>query len=80
MPRASWNYIGDLPLSIPPEIEQEEIHKLLDTRIISISVIIEDSKYLIQMLKSYRQSLIYEAVSGKIDVRDYQFKRSEQFA
>jgi len=39
-----------------------------------------DNSNQIQNLKTYRQSLIFEAVTGKIDVRDYQSERSEQFA
>ncbi len=31
-------------------------------------------------INTYRQVLIFEAVTGKIDVRDYQFERSELFA
>ncbi len=53
----------------PPLLEQTQIVEYLDeqTQIIDKSVQTEKKK--IELLKEYRQSLISEVVTGKIDVR-----------
>ena len=67
-------------IPLPPIDEQ---HKLINY-IVKINKTNEtlsaDNSNQIQNLKKYRQSLIYEAVTGKIDVRDFQPERSEQLA
>ncbi|SHE58096.1 restriction endonuclease subunit S [Caloramator proteoclasticus] len=57
-------------LLIPPICEQEEIANFLDKKTSEIDSLINDIKQQIQKLKEYRQSLIFEAVTGKIDLRD----------
>ena len=70
MPRANWSFIGNTLIPLPPLNEQEVIIK---------EIIAVEEGYLfaknalkkqIEKLKEYRQALIYEAVTGKIDVRD----------
>ncbi|NYV66362.1 restriction endonuclease subunit S [Bacillus sp. Gen3] len=51
--------------------EQEEIAAYLDIKSSETLDIISSLTNQIIKLKEYRQSLIYEAVTGKIDVRDY---------
>jgi len=80
MPRASWQFIGNLFQVVPPIDEQKSICAFLDGKIDSIDSLIKDNRNHIDVLQSYRQSLICEAVTGKIDVRDYQPERSEQLA
>ncbi|WP_421383359.1 restriction endonuclease subunit S [Bacillus salacetis] len=58
--------------AVPKVQEQQDIVKYLDTKISDIDKLILEIKQQIEKLKEYRQSLIYEAVTGKIDVRDYQ--------
>lgn len=60
---------GIIPL--PPLSEQKEIVKHLDSKLQKITKIIKDIEIQIEILQNYRQSLIYEAVTGKIDVRNY---------
>ncbi|MGG2093977.1 restriction endonuclease subunit S [Bacillus sp. S13(2024)] len=57
---------------LPPTEEQEEIAKYLDFKTDAIDKSIYLIKSQIQKLKEYRQSLIYEVVTGKIDVRDFE--------
>jgi len=71
MPRASWDFIGNLQIPLPSIKEQEEIVEYLTEFIRRIDDLISDINTQIQKLKEYRQSLIFEAVTGKIDVRDY---------
>ena len=58
-------------LIIPDLSEQQEISNYLDKKIAEINSLRKEIEWQIQKLKEYRQSLISEAVTGKIDVRDY---------
>lgn len=67
----SQDLLKKFPVTLPPIEEQEQIASYLD---IKTEKILESKTLLqeqIEKLKEYRQALIYEAVSGKIDVRDY---------
>lgn len=71
MPRASWEFIGSMPILLPGIEEQNQIAKYFDTELTQIDnkcLVINDS---IEKLKEYRTSLITAAVTGKIDVRGY---------
>ncbi|MFL0069905.1 restriction endonuclease subunit S [Tenacibaculum maritimum] len=52
--------------------EQNEIVSYLDVKMLKLDLVFEEITKSIQKLKAYRQSLISEAVTGKIDVRDWQ--------
>lgn len=69
---ASMSIINKTPICLPPMDEQRLIVEFLKEKLSSIDVLITDLKQQIQKLKDYRQSLIYEAVTGKIDVRDFE--------
>ncbi|WP_452603246.1 restriction endonuclease subunit S [Pontimicrobium sp. MEBiC06410] len=64
--------LKDTDLLFPPIEEQNQIADFIDVKIDKIFVSSEKLKTSIQKLKEYRQSLISEAVTGKIDVRDWQ--------
>ncbi|HFJ9378287.1 TPA: restriction endonuclease subunit S [Bacillus paranthracis] len=64
--------IKKFPIILPPLCEQKEIAKYIDEQVENLDSLIETVKVQIQKLKDYRQSLIYEAVTGKIDVRDFE--------
>ena len=74
MPRASWDFIGNLQIPLPSIKEQEDIVEYLTEFISRIDDLISDINTQIQKLKEYRQSLISEAVTGKIDVREFRNK------
>ncbi|MEZ0536612.1 restriction endonuclease subunit S [Caldicellulosiruptoraceae bacterium PP1] len=59
------------PMIVPPSTEQQEIVNFLNSKIGQIAILINEIKTQIHKLEEYRQSLISEAVTGKIDVRDY---------
>jgi len=63
--------LKNLVLPIPPLEEQKSIIDFVDAKIGEIDGLISSINNQIQKLKEYRQSLIFEAVTGKIDVRDY---------
>jgi type I restriction enzyme, S subunit len=61
---------------VPSILEQNLIVKHIETKSTTIDKVIIRSQTSIQKLKEYRQSLISEAVTGKIDVRDWQAPKS----
>jgi len=64
--------LGDIYCPIPPIEEQKEIFQIINNQSTLIRKSIKNLKTSIQKLKDYRQSLINEAVTGKIDVRSWQ--------
>ena len=62
--------IENLLLPISPESEQCQIANYLNQKTEQIDKLIAIENQKIQLLKEYRQSLISEAVTGKIDVRN----------
>ena len=68
----NFEELKNFKVTIPPVNEQELIIKKLSVRQQSIKKTLSKVEKQIQKLQSYRQSLISEAVTGKIDVRDWQ--------
>lgn len=62
--------IKSLDIVLPPLEEQNEILEYLMRTLNQIDYVSESITQQISKLKEYRQALIYEAVTGKIDVRD----------
>ncbi len=62
--------LSGVKIPIPPMKEQLDILEFLNVKIPSIDTAISNEQRKIQLLKEYRQSLISEAVTGKIDVRN----------
>ena len=66
----SQELLKRLPILLPPLDEQKEIANFLNRKIQHIDELISTEHRKIELLKEYRQSLISEAVTGKIDVRN----------
>ncbi|MFS0562752.1 restriction endonuclease subunit S [Terribacillus sp. 179-K 1B1 HS] len=66
----SQDVLKGFSVLIPPNEEQIQIAEFLDFKTNKIKESIELLGKQINTLKEYRQSLIYEVVTGKIDVRD----------
>ena len=62
--------IRNIPVLLPPLYEQQQIVDYLSDKTNQIESIIDKENNLIRLLSEYRTSLISEAVTGKIDVRD----------
>ena len=62
--------IENLLLPIPPDSEQRRIADFLNHKTRQIDDLITAEQRKIELLQEYRQSLISEAVTGKIDVRN----------
>jgi len=61
---------GNLFVTLPPLKEQQQIVEYLDKETSKIDNLIEKVTQQISNLKEYRQALISNAVTGKIDVRE----------
>jgi type I restriction enzyme, S subunit len=71
LPSLSMEDLGNFDIP-QPEIEvQKQIVEYLDEHTQKIDTTIEIESQRIDLLKEYRQSLISEVVTGKIDVRDW---------
>lgn len=77
--QATCNFIRDgqdlrfsnfakVPLFIPPYKEQCEIAAYLDEKTTAIDVVMQSKKKQLEVLDSYKKSLIYEYVTGKKEV------------
>jgi type I restriction enzyme, S subunit len=67
MPRASWEFIGDLPALIPVASEQHTIATFLDRETARIDTLIEKKQRQIELLKEKRAALISHAVTKGLD-------------
>lgn len=70
MPRASWDFIGNLPMPVPSKSDQTEIVDYLTNESKKFDTLIERAKRSIELAKEHRTALISAAVTGKIDVRE----------
>ena len=70
MTTISQDHITSLEIVCPPITEQNQIVEYLNEQTEIIDVTIENEIQRIELLKEYRQSLISEVVTGKIDVRN----------
>ncbi len=71
------NWFLYFPVAIPPLEEQNCIVETLDSKCSSLDQIIKQNENTIKLLKEYRQSLICEAVTGKIEINYSQFHAAE---
>ena len=70
MPRTAVDDILNAQIPMTSDQEQIQIANFLDHKTGQIDELITTEQRKIELLKKYRQSLIFEAVTGKIDVRN----------
>lgn len=70
-PLITGTKVKNLLLPIPSDNEQKEIAKHLDEHTSKIDALISELTSQIEDLKAYKQSVITEAVTGQVDVRDW---------
>ncbi|MBU1067956.1 restriction endonuclease subunit S [Myxococcota bacterium] len=63
MPRASWEFVGGLKLSLPPLDEQTAIAGFLDRETAKIDALVAEQQRLVELLKEKRQAVISHAVT-----------------
>ncbi|MBN6149352.1 restriction endonuclease subunit S [Xanthomonas sp. AmX2] len=67
MPRASWETLGHMPLTVPPAREQTAITAFLDRETAKIDALITEQEKLIALLAEKRQATISHAVIKGLD-------------
>lgn len=67
MPRASWDFIGNLPVLLPELDEQKIIARFLDFKTAQIDALIAKKKALLDKLAEKRTALISHAVTKGLD-------------
>ena len=70
VPSINESEVGNIPVAYPTISEQAQIANFLDHKTGQIDGLISTEQRKIELLKEYRQSLISEVVTGKIDVRN----------
>ena len=70
MPRVTLKKINTLKGLLIPTDDQQAIVEYLDTKCSEIDRLIETKRQKIETLKEYKKCVIYEAVTGKTDLRD----------
>jgi type I restriction enzyme S subunit len=79
MPRADWDFIGNLLFTYPPIIkEQNAILNYIKNNISVLELTISHNKHEITLIKEYRTRLIADVVTGKVDVREAAAKLLEE--
>ena len=68
LPSMTQSNYENMLIPVPPLAEQQEIAEYLDTKCSEIDELIKVKQEKIETLKQYRQSLIFEAVTGKTTI------------
>jgi len=72
--------VGDIKIPYFKKSSQEKIANYLDQKTTQINNLINKTKQSTEKYKKYKRSLIFEAVTGKIDLRDYELEGGEELA
>ena len=70
MPRADWQFIGNMRFPVPPLSEQVVIVEHLQRSATAIDAATDRTRRQIDLLREYRERLINDVVTGKLDVRE----------
>ena len=68
----SWSEMKRIFIPLPPKSTQKKIAAYLDSKCSKIEETIQNQQQVIEKLKAYKQSLITEAVTGKIKIQNDQ--------
>lgn len=72
-PKLTSEALGELPIAFPEsEKERLEIYRFIEFQLKGIDSLLEESSLTNKLLQERRSALISAAVTGKIDVRDWQ--------
>ncbi|MGL1958327.1 MAG: restriction endonuclease subunit S [Colwellia sp.] len=76
MPRASSDFINEMEIAFPPIDEQIKIAQELDTMLGKFEILTKKAVAAIVLMKERKTALISAAVTGKIDVRNYDAEKA----
>jgi type I restriction enzyme S subunit len=68
MPRADWDFIGNIKIPLPPATEQRAIVEHITEETARLDALRAATERSIALLKERRAALISAAVTGQIDV------------
>lgn len=71
-PNLSMENLGNFPIPYPDATEQADIVDFINKKNAEFSELLNNNIIAVEKLKEYRQAIISEAVTGKIDVRDWE--------
>lgn len=78
VPMLSQNQISNFNILLPPsQEEQQSIIEFIQSETSTIDTLISKYQKQIDLMQEYRTSLISQAVTGKIDVREWQPKKQQ---
>lgn len=75
--RVSSSFVKNFMVPVPPKGEQEAIIKVIHEQSGKYDVIIKQAKDEINLLREYKNRLISDVVTGKIDIRDIRLPQFE---
>ena len=70
IPHVNGSYLNNSLFLLPPKSTQQHIASYLDKKCSKIEETIQNQQQVIEKLKAYKQSLITEAVTGKIKIQN----------
>lgn len=70
MPRADWTFVGAMLFPLPPLPEQTAIVEYLDAQTAKIDTATAALRREIELLREYRERVIADVLTGKVDVRE----------
>ena len=71
-PNLSMEDLGNIPIAVPPDIEIGAIGETINLQASKFDHLISKATSAIELMQERRTALISAAVTGKIDVRDWQ--------
>ena len=63
-----WNKLSELLYSVPPLEEQTKIVEYIEGILNKVNTVVNEKKQQLDILETYKRSLIYEYVTGKREV------------
>lgn len=72
MPRADWNFIGNVRLPVPRQDEQEAILSHISRETKDLDEAIARAEDETKLIREFRDRLIADVVTGQVDVRGWQ--------
>ncbi len=77
MPRASWEFVGNMKVTTPPLFEQKRIAEFLDGETAKIDALVAEQRRLMALLKEKRQAVISAAVTRGIVNEEFGMKNEQ---